>query len=99
MAAGIADPLNREIANPGLIHSLPEVVFIRRLVEGDADLRAALEVDATRDAVPEQHAQHAEDRKNQRKPKEVPLLPKPIDIRCTKQFQTHVLLQLSVVSC
>jgi hypothetical protein len=39
--------------------------------------------------VPEQHAERAGDRKNQGKPKEVPLLPEPIDIRCTKQFQTH----------
>jgi hypothetical protein len=36
--------------------------------------------------MPEQNAQHSENRKNQGKPKEVPLLPEPIDIRCTKQF-------------
>jgi hypothetical protein len=48
--------------------------------------------------VPEQDAQHTGDGKNQGKPKEEPLLPEPIDIRCTKQFQTHALLQYSVSS-
>jgi hypothetical protein len=39
--------------------------------------------------VPEQHAQHAGNRKNQGKPKEVPFLPEPVDIRCTKQLHEN----------
>jgi hypothetical protein len=75
--------------HPRPIHGLPELVFIRRLVKGHPDLCPALKIDSQRNMVPEQNAQHAGDRKNQGKPEEEPLLPEPIDIRCTKQFQTH----------
>ncbi len=63
VAARVADPLNPRIMNARAIHRLANMILIRRLIERHAHLRAALEVDAQRNVVPEQNAQHAERRK------------------------------------
>ena len=89
VAARIAHLLNQRVMNSGAIQRLPDLIFVRLLIKGHPDMRATFEVDPQWDVMPEQHAQHAGDGKNQGKPKEVPLLPEPVDIRCTKQFQTH----------
>ena len=50
------------------------------------DLGTALEVHAPRNAMPEQHAEHAGDREDQREAEEVPLLTQPVDVCVPKQF-------------
>src|ERR1019366_1473465 len=46
----------------------------------------AAEVDAQRDPVPERHGKPSSHAEDQREGKEVPLLPKEIDVRVSKEF-------------
>jgi hypothetical protein len=51
------------------------------------DQRPATEIHAPRDVVPEQHGKHARNAEDQRKGKEVPFLPKKIDVYVMKELQ------------
>src|ERR1035437_3451459 len=82
--------------NAGFVQRLADVILMGRRIEGNRNLRAALEVHTFGDPVPEQHAQYARHGKNQREAEEIPLLAQPIDICVTKQF--HLKLQFSVLS-
>src|SRR5579871_5230796 len=86
MAARIANSLDPKIPDASLIHCCADMVFIGCLGKGHSNLRSALEVHTQRNMMPKQDAKQSGDRKNQRKPEEVPLLPEPVDIRATKQF-------------
>ncbi len=70
----------------GAVDGLANSVDVWLLVKLNVDQRAAAEIDAQLDAVPEKHRQNARYAEDQRKGEEVPLLPQPIDIYATKQF-------------
>ena len=85
-APSLRNALDPRLVRAGAVHRRADVILVRRLVEVHRDLCAALEVYAQRDVVPEQDAQHAGNRKDQREAQEEPLLSKPVDISAAKQF-------------
>src|ERR1700722_12372227 len=85
----LAERLDAEIANAGLVHRRTDAVGGRRGVELHVDQRAALEVDAQRNAVPEENRQQAGHTENEREAEEIPFLPQPVDLYVVKQFHLN----------
>jgi hypothetical protein len=70
------------------------IVGVRGLSKFHVDQSAAPEVNAQRDAVPEQHGKNPGHAEYQREGEEVPLLPEKIDVRTAKEFQSYLILLL-----
>ncbi len=80
--------LDAGIVDAGTVGRLANSVRVRRLLKLDIDQRAAAEIDAQIDVVPEQNREDARHAEDQRKGEEVPLLPQPIDVNAMKQFHS-----------
>src|ERR1700722_2265155 len=89
LAQPLAERLDAEIANASLVHRRTDAIGRRRSVELHVDQRAALEVDAQRNAVPEENGQQASHTENEREAEEIPLLPQPVDLYVVKQFHLN----------
>jgi len=73
----------------GFIESAAHLIEVWFLGELHVDQGATLEVDAKRDAVPEEDGEKPGDAEDQRKPKEVPLLAEEIDVGILKKFHVY----------
>ena len=72
--------LNLGIVQTGAVHVGANLVEVRRLRELDVDQRAAAELNAQRNVVPEQHGEDSGDAEDQREGKEVPFLAQKVDV-------------------
>src|SRR5208283_339038 len=84
--AGLAVPLNAGVLQAGALDLRVDGGRIGSMRVLHVDQRPAAEVDAQRDAVPERHGKHSSHAEDQREGQEVPLLPKEIDVRVSKEF-------------
>ncbi len=89
---------NPGVMDTGTVDGVADLVHIRLLGKPDVNQRAALEIDAQVDVVPEQHGKNARHAEDQRETEEVPLLPQPIDIYFVRNSSTRLLRSLLLVA-
>ena len=78
--------LDTGVVQPGAVHGLADIVGVGLLRELHIHQRAAAEINAQREVVPEQHGENPRHAEHQREGQEVPLLPQEVDVRIFEEF-------------